>query len=175
MGNLFSDDDNQEVFEADSLTMDERQVVDRAVDRSNQYRKDIEQLAQQTHNFLSIPTPKDGKLTWAQKKEITNIQNRYLDLEGQHTSFLAQMTEAFTVCARGDPNHKGRTCSALESSGEEFRKSADQTTPLIYLAANMKWMMDLSDQKGDGKLTDLNNTMTAAEARNKQIRPPWFS
>ena len=174
MGNIFSSDENQENTYIDSLTLDERTVVERAVELSNKYRKDIEQLAQQTHNFLSIPTAENGKLTWAQKKEITNLESRYSQLELQHSPFIARMTEAFECCARGDPQNRGRTCGALENSGREFRKSADNTTHLIYLAANMKWMMDLSEQK-DVKLTDLTSEMTAAEAKKKQRRPPWFT
>lgn len=171
MGNLFSSED-KEAYQ-DSLDDDERAIVDSAVGRGIEYRGGIEELAQQTHEFLSIPTAEDGKLTWAQKKKIKDLERRYLELESQHSPFIVQMTKAFMLCARADPQNQGRTCSALENCGREFRKSADRTAAMTYLAANMKWMMDLAIEK-DGKITELNNKMTAAEAQAKQITPPWF-
>ena len=172
MGNSLSSEDSDAY--QDSLDQDERAVVESAVERSIEYRGDIEELAQQTHEFLAIPTAENGKLTFAQKKKIKDLERQYLALERQHSPFVVKMTQAFMLCARADPQNQGRTCSALENSGHKFRKSADRTAAMTYLAANMKWMMDLAIER-DGKITELNNKMTAAEAQKKQITPPWFT
>ena len=172
MGNPFSSEDSESY--QDSLNQDERAIVESAVERILEYRGDIEELAQETHEFLSIPTAQDGKLTLPQKKKIKDLERRYLALERQHSPFIAKMTQAFMLCARADPQNQGRTCSALENSGQQFRKSADRTAPMTYLAANMRWMMDMAIEK-DGKITEIDSKMTAAEAQKKQITPPWLT
>lgn len=173
MGNLFSSDDAPTKPQTGPLTTDERASIERAVHHINRYREDIEQLAQRTRDFLQAP-PQDAKTGLApnQARKVTNIDIRYTELEGEQSAFLTMMMDVFTSCARADPQNKDHPCSDLDSSAHRFRQSADSTSYLIYLAANMKWMSELAVREGV-PMDRLDANVVAAERREKEKIPPW--